>query len=135
MATGGNMATKTTIRTNDAPGAIGPYVQGVQAGNLLFVSGQVPMDPVTKTIVLGEFEDRARQCILNVQRVLQAAGCDLEHAVKVTVFLTDLEMFSRLNAVYREYWGDVKPARSCIEVSRLPMNADVEIEAIAVLPG
>ena len=118
-----------------SPVAGAPYSPGIITGNMVFVSGQVPMDPVTKTIVLGEFEDRARQCILNVQRVLQAGGCDLEHAVKVTVFLTDLEMFSRLNAVYREYWGDVKPARSCIEVSRLPMNADVEIEAIAVLLG
>ena len=112
-----------------------PYSPGIIAGNLVFVSGQVPMDPVTKTIVVGEFEDRAKQCILNVQRVLQAAGSDLEHAVKVTVFLTDLDNFSRLNAVYREFWGDVKPSRSCIQVSRLPMDADVEIEAIALLPN
>ena len=124
---------KTAVNVG-SPVSGAPYSPGIVAGNMVFVSGQVPLDHDTKALVLGDFEDRAKQCILNVQKVLQAAGSDLEHAVKVTVFLTDLEMFGRLNSVYREFWGDVKPARSCIEVSRLPMDADVEIEAIALLP-
>jgi len=111
-----------------------PYSPGIRSGSLVFVSGQVPLDPSTRSIVSGEFEDRVRQCIANVERVLIADGLGLEHVVKVTVFLTDLDMFGRLNAVYTPVWGETKPARSCVQVSRLPMDVDVEIEAIAVAP-
>ena len=93
------------------------------------------MDPSTKQIVEGEFEEHVRQCIRNVETVLKTAGTDLSHAVKVVVFLKDMNNFSRLNAVYNEYWGEVRPARSCVEVARLPLDVQVEIEAIAVLPG
>ena len=111
-----------------------PYSPGITVGNLVFVSGQVPMDPATKKIVEGEFETHVRQCIKNVETVLKAAGTDLEHAVKVVVFLKDMDNFARLNTVYNEYWGEVRPARSCVQVARLPLDVDVEIEAIAVLP-
>ncbi len=99
----------------------------------MFVSGQVPMNPETKEIVRDDFEGAVRQCILNVERILKAAGTDLEHCVKVLVFLQDMDNFSRLNRVYNEYFGAVKPARSCVQVARLPLDVDVEIEAIATL--
>lgn len=116
------------------PSSTAPYTPGIICGNLVFVSGQVPMDPATKQIVEGEFEDHVRQSIANVERVLKAAGTDLAHAVKVVVFLKDMDNFARLNAVYSEYWGDIRPARSCVEVARLPLDVQVEIEAIATLP-
>jgi 2-iminobutanoate/2-iminopropanoate deaminase len=113
-----------------------PYSPGIVVGGgspLVFVSGQVPMNPETKTVVRDDFEGAVRQCIVNVERVLKAAGSTLEQCVKVTVFLADMENFARLNAVYNEYFGDVKPARTCVQVARLPLDVDVEIEAIAVL--
>ena len=113
------------------PSTVAPYSPAIISGNLIFVSGQVPMDPDTKQIVVGEFEEHVRQCIRNVETILKAAGSDLTHAVKVVVFLKDMDNFSRLNAVYKEYWGEVLPARSCIEVARLPLDVMVEIEAIA----
>jgi 2-iminobutanoate/2-iminopropanoate deaminase len=117
-----------------APVAGAPYSPGIITGNLVFVSGQVPMDPETKEVLRGDFEGEVRLCIANVERILKAAGTDLAHCVKVVVFLADMENFSRLNAVYNEYFGEVRPARSCIQVARLPLDVDVEIEAIAVLP-
>jgi 2-iminobutanoate/2-iminopropanoate deaminase len=118
-----------------SPAANAPYTPGVVLGNLVFVSGQVPMDPETKRIVEGDFETHVRQCIANVERILKAAGTDLNHVVKVIVFLSDMDNFARLNAVYSQNWGDIKPARSCVQVARLPLDVDVEIEAIAALPG
>ena len=115
-----------------APGA--PYSPGIITGNLVFVSGQVPMNPETKQIVRDDFEGAVRQCIANVERILKAAGTDLEHCVKVIVFLADMNNFERLNQVYTQYFGEVRPARSCVQVARLPLDVDVEIEAIAVLP-
>jgi 2-iminobutanoate/2-iminopropanoate deaminase len=123
---------KRAVWTGSAS-ATAPYTPGIVTGNLVFVSGQVPMDPSTKQIVEGDFESHVRQCILNVERVLKAAGTDLEHVVKVVVFLDDMDNFARLNAVYTEYWGETRPARSCVQVARLPLDVDVEIEAIAVL--
>ncbi len=111
-----------------------PYSPGIIAGDFVYVSGQVPMDPETKKIVAGEFEVHVRQCIKNVETILKAAGSGLEHAVKVTVFLSDMDNFSRLNTVYKEYWGDTLPARSCVQVARLPLDVAVEIEAVAILP-
>ena len=112
-----------------------PYSPGIVTGNIVFVSGQVPLDPATGQIVRDDFEKAVRQCLANVQRILQAAGSDLKNCVKVVVFLADMDNFARLNAVYNEYFGDVKPARSCVQVARLPLDVDVEIEAIAVLPS
>ncbi|HSV75002.1 MAG TPA: Rid family detoxifying hydrolase [Chthonomonadales bacterium] len=111
-----------------------PYTPGIVTNGLVFVSGQVPVDPATGKVVEGDFRDRVRRCIANVQGVLQAAGADLDNAVKVVVFLTDMGRFAELNAVYREYWGPTKPARSCVQVAGLPLGVDVEIEAIAELP-
>lgn len=109
-----------------------PYTPGIVAGNLIFVSGQVPMNPETKKIVEGDFETHVKQCLKNVNAILEAAGSDLDHAVKLTVFLKDMNHFARLNAVYNTYFGEIKPARTCVEVARLPLDVDVEIEAIAI---
>jgi 2-iminobutanoate/2-iminopropanoate deaminase len=117
-----------------APVAGSPYSPGIIAGNFVYVSGQVPMDPETKQIRVGDFESHVRQCITNVETILKAAGSDLTQAVKVTVFLSDMNNFARMNAVYKEYWGETLPARSCVQVARLPLDVDVEIEAIALLP-
>lgn len=117
-----------------APVTGSPYSPGIITGNLVFVSGQVPMNPETKEVVRDDFEAAVEQCIVNVERILKAAGTDLDHCVKVLVFLADMNNFARLNAVYNRYFGDVKPARSCVQVARLPLDVDVEIEAIAVLP-
>lgn len=117
-----------------APATGAPYSPGIICGDLVFVSGQVPMNPDTKQVVRDDFENAVRQCIANVERVLKAAGTDLEHCIKVLVFLQNMDNFARLNTVYNEYFGDIKPARSCVQVARLPLDVDVEIEAIAVLP-
>ncbi|EGJ51130.1 RidA family protein [Desulfocurvibacter africanus] len=126
--------TKQRISTPKAPAALGPYSQGVASGNLLFVSGQTPIDPATGALVAGDIEAATRQVIKNIQAILQAAGADLEHVLKTTVFLTDMGNFKRMNAVYAEYFTGTPPARSTIQVSALPMSAEVEIEAIARLP-
>lgn len=124
---------KQAVNTG-APVSGAPYSPGIITGNLVFVSGQVPMNPETKEVIRDDFEAEVRQCIANVERILKAAGTDLEHCVKVLVFLADMNNFARLNVVYNEYFGDVKPARSCVQVARLPLDVDVEIEAIAILP-
>src|SRR5882757_11086770 len=102
-----------------------PYSPGIITGNLVFVSGQVPMNPETKEVVRDNFEAAVEQCLVNVERILKAAGTDLDHCVKVLVFLADMDNFARLNAVYNRYFGDVKPARSCVQVARLPLDVDV----------
>lgn len=120
--------------TTDAPATGAPYSLGIITGNLVFVSGQVPMNTETKEVLRDDFEGEVRLCIANVERILKAAGTDLDHCVKVVVFLADMNNFARLNVVYSQYFGDIKPARSCVQVARLPLDVDVEIEAIAVLP-
>jgi 2-iminobutanoate/2-iminopropanoate deaminase len=112
-----------------------PYSPGVLSGNLLFISGQIPVDPATGQLAEGDFSERVRQCIRNLERVLEKADTNMEQVVKTTVFLTNMEDFGRMNAVYGEYFGDIKPARSCVQVAALPLGVDVEIEAIAVLPA
>lgn len=124
---------KQAVHTG-APVSGAPYSLGIITGNLVFVSGQIHMDPETKEVIRGDFEAQVRLCIANVERILKAAGTDLEHCVKVVVFLADMDNFARLNTVYTQYFGETKPARSCVQVARLPLDADVEIEAIATLP-
>jgi 2-iminobutanoate/2-iminopropanoate deaminase len=123
---------KQAVQTGTAVSGA-PYSPGIITGDFVFVSGQVPMNPDTKTVVRDDFEGAVRQCLANVERVLKAAGSSLEQCVKVTVFLADMENFARLNVVYNEYFGDVRPARTCVQVARLPLDVDVEIEAIATL--
>jgi 2-iminobutanoate/2-iminopropanoate deaminase len=124
---------RVTIKTNAAPGAVGPYVQGVRAGNLLFVSGQIALDPATGTLVDGGIEDQTRRVMENLAAILEAGGSGLDRVVKATVYLTDLGSFEAMNRVYGSYFPGEKPARVCVEVSRLPRNSSVEIDAIATV--
>ena len=121
------------IHTNNAPAAIGPYSQAVKAGNMLFVSGQVPFVPETMEIVEGDVKAQTAQSLKNVQAILAEAGLDFSHVVKSTVFIKDMNEFAQINEVYAEFFGENKPARACVEVARLPKDVKVEIEVIAVV--
>ena len=121
------------IHTENAPKAIGPYSQAVKAGNMLFVSGQVPFVPETMEIVEGDVKAQTAQSLKNVQAILAEAGLDFSHVVKSTVFIKDMNEFAAINEVYAEYFGENKPARACVEVARLPKDVKVEIEVIAVI--
>lgn len=121
--------------TNQAPEAIGPYSQGVEANGFLFTSGQIPLDPQTMNIVGNEIHTQAHQVFKNLKAVLAASGCSFQDVVKATVFLDSMEDFPKLNEVYAEYLGEYKPARSTFEVSKLPKGSLVEIELVAKLPS
>lgn len=121
------------ISTEQAPAAVGPYSQAVKAGDTVYCSGQIPIDPATGTLVDGPADVQARRAILNLRAVLQAAGGDLANVVKTTVFLADISDFAAVNDVYAELFGAAKPARSCLAAAALPKGAKIEIEAIAVL--
>ena len=120
------------IHTDNAPKAIGPYSQAVKAGNMLFVSGQVPFVPETMEIVDGDVKAQTAQSLKNVQAILAEAGLDFSHVVKSTVFIKDMNEFAQINEVYAEFFGENKPARACVEVARLPKDVKVEIEVIAI---
>ncbi|MEJ5252530.1 MAG: RidA family protein [Chthonomonadetes bacterium] len=125
---------KQVISTADAPAAIGPYSQAIRAGNMLFVSGQIPLNPQTGEMVGATAAEQARQVLNNLKAILQAAGTSLDNVVKTTIFLTDLTQFAEVNAVYAEFFPQNPPARSTVQVSALPRGAQVEIEAIAIIP-
>ena len=125
--------TNQVIHTENAPAAIGPYSQAVKAGNLLFVSGQVPFVPETMEIVEGDVKAQTAQSLKNLQAILKEAGAGFSNVVKTTVFIKDMNEFAQINEVYAEYFGENKPARACVEVARLPKDVKVEIELIAVL--
>ena len=119
------------IKTAAAPAAIGPYSQAIVSGNLVFTSGQIPLDPATGEVVGGDIRTQTEQIMRNLSAVLAAAGTSLDRAVKTTCYLKDMEDFSLFNEIYAQYFGDHKPARSCFAVARLPKDAMVEIEAVA----
>ena len=125
--------TNQVIHNENAPAAIGPYSQAVKAGNLLFVSGQVPFVPETMEIVEGDVKAQTAQSLKNLQAILKEAGADFSNVVKTTVFIKDMNEFAQINEVYAEYFGENKPARACVEVARLPKDVKVEIELIAIL--
>ena len=122
---------KKIISTDKAPAAIGPYSQAVWAGDLLFASGQIPMDPATGDIVAGGVQAQAHQSLKNVKAILEAAKLGFENVVKATVFIKDMNDFAAINEVYAEYFTAPFPARSCVEVARLPRDILVEVEVIA----
>ena len=126
------MTKKEIVKTDNAPAAIGPYSQGTIAGNLVFVSGQIPFDPVAGKMVEGSITDQTEQSLKNVKAVLEAAGATLDDVVKCTVFLKDMNTFGEMNAKYAEYFTENPPARAAVEVARLPKDVGVEIEAIAL---
>ena len=121
-----------TIHTEHAPAAVGPYSQGVAAGGTLFVSGQIPFVPETMKLAGEGIEDQARQSLKNIAAIVKEAGFSLEDVVKCTVFLRNMDDFAAVNHVYAEFFGDHKPARCAVEVSRLPRDVGVEIDAICV---
>ncbi len=121
------------INTKNAPAAIGPYSQAIQVGNLIYTSGQIPIDPVTGNFVEGGIQEQSRQALCNVKAILEEAGTDLSRVVKTTVFLADMSDFAAMNAVYAEFFTQPYPARSAVAVKTLPKGAMVEIEVIAEL--
>jgi 2-iminobutanoate/2-iminopropanoate deaminase len=127
------MSKKRTVRTAGAPGAIGPYSQGIAAGGFLFISGQVPLDPESGQAVGEGIEEQVERVLENVKAILAAGGADLGSVVKTTVYLTDLKDFPRMNEVYGRYFGADPPARATVQVAALPRGVRIEVDAIAVL--
>ena len=125
--------TREIVESSGAPAPIGPYSQAVRAGGFLFVSGQIPLDPQTGQLVLGGVAAATERALLNLEAVFKAAGASLDQAVKVNVYLKDLNDFAAVNEVYSRFFGSSKPARACVECSRLPRNVPVEIDAVAWL--
>ena len=124
---------KQAIHSDDAPAAIGTYSQAIKSGSLVFLSGQIPLVPATMAIVEGDFEARARQVFKNLKNVAEAAGGSLNDAVKVTVFLTDLDNFATVNAVMEDFFEQPYPARAAVGVASLPKGVDVEADAILIV--
>lgn len=121
------------IYTDQAPAAIGPYSQAIKIENTLYTSGQIPVDPTNGKVISTEITEQAQQVMKNLQAVLEEGGANLNSVIKTTCFLTDMADFAAFNEVYGSYFGDHKPARSCVAVKELPLNVRVEVEAIAVI--
>ena len=126
------MTERTIIKTENAPSAVGTYSQGILTENIIFTAGQIPLDPSTGEVIEGDFKTRVRRVLLNIDGILVEAGSSLSNALKLTVFMTDLSRFSELNEVFLEFFKKDPPARSALEVSKLPLGVDVEIECMAV---
>lgn len=122
---------KKVISTPKAPAAIGPYSQAIQVGNLIYTSGQIPIDPATGQLVEGGIKEQTRQSLNNIQAILQEAGLTMASVVKTTVFMADMADFAEMNSVYAEFFTEPYPARSAVAVKTLPKNALVEIEVVA----
>ena len=122
---------KEIIATEKAPAAIGPYSQAVKVGNLLFTSGMIPIDPATNTLVEGGIEVQAERALENVKALLEASGTSLDKVIKTVVFIKDMNDFAKVNEIYAKYFTENFPARSCVEVARLPKDVLIEMEAIA----
>ena len=121
-----------TIHTDDAPGAIGPYSQAIRTGNMLFVSGQIPLDPATRKIVGSGITEQAQRVLDSLSAIVRASGFTLKDVVKCTCYLKNLDDFESFNGVYSRYFPEDPPARECVEVSRLPKDMLVEVSAICV---
>jgi 2-iminobutanoate/2-iminopropanoate deaminase len=124
---------KRVVQTDQAPKAIGPYSQAIQAGDFLFLSGQVPLDPKTGELVKGDVGQQTKQVLENIKRVLESQRLGMEDVVKVTIFLKNIENFNQVNEIYSTYFPTFPPARSTVEVARLPRDVEIEIEAIALI--
>ncbi len=120
------------ISTDKAPAAIGPYSQAIECGDMIYTSGMIPIDPATGDLVTGNVEAQAEQAISNLEALLSAAGSSIEKVVKTVVFISDMEDFGKINEVYAKHFQEPFPARSCVQVARLPKDVAIEIEAIAV---
>ena len=123
---------KRVINTTNAPAALGPYSQAIEANGVLYVSGQIPFVPATMTLVSEDVEEQTKQSLENIGAILKEAGYDFKDVVSATVYIKDMNDFTKINGVYYKYLGEVKPARACVEVARLPKDVKVEIGVIAV---
>lgn len=123
-----------SIHTNQAPAAIGPYSQAIEANGMIFASGQIPIDPATGQFVEGGIQEQTRQALTNARKILQAAGTDMENVIKTTVYLSDIHNFAAMNEVYAQFFTEPFPARSAVAVKDLPKGALVEIEVLAIKP-
>jgi len=123
---------KQTVHSDKAPAAIGPYSQAVKANGFVFVSGQIPINPATGQLVKGDIRAQTRQSLENVREILNVSHSSLESVVKATIFLTDINDYAAVNGIYAEFFGESKPARAAVEVTRLPKDANIEIEVIAL---
>jgi 2-iminobutanoate/2-iminopropanoate deaminase len=123
--------TKRIVQTEQAPAAIGPYSQAISIGDFLFTSGQIALDPESGIFLSAEIEEETEQTLKNISAILRAGGLSLEKVIKTTVYLSDLNHFSRMNQVYEKYFSKTKPARACVQVAALPKGAKIEIDAIA----
>ena len=126
------MSKRESICTDDAPAAIGPYSQAIHTGELVFVSGQIPLEPKSGKLEVSSIEAETQQVLRNLRAILEAAGSSLPRVVKTTIYLTNLEDFAAVNAVYGEFFSDAPPARATVQVAALPMGARIEIDAIAL---
>jgi 2-iminobutanoate/2-iminopropanoate deaminase len=124
---------RTTVATQKAPGAIGPYSQAIKTDTMVYVSGQLAIDPASGLLLTGDIRQETRQALTNLQAILEAAGSALAKVVKTTVYIADMNQFGDINEAYAEFFKTDPPARACVEVARLPKDANVEIEAIALL--
>ena len=122
---------KRIIQTEQAPAAIGPYSQAIRIGDFLYTSGQIALDPESGMFLSGEIEEETEQTLKNISAILQAGGVNFENVIKTTVYLSDLNDFTRMNQVYEKYFSKNKPARACVQVAALPKGAKIEIDAIA----
>ena len=121
---------KIVIHTTEAPKAIGTYSQGIKSDNFVFTSGQIPINPQSGELIKGDFKSEVKQVLINLNGVLKGGGSSLQQAIKLTVFLTDLSHFAQVNEIFNEFFPDNPPARSAVQVSALPMNARIEIDAV-----
>ncbi len=128
----GGYMKKNKVITDKAPAAIGPYSQAIVAQNVIYTSGQIPIDPATGEIVTGGIEAQTERVLINLRAVLEAAGVSLKDVVKTTVYIKDMNDFPKINAVYAQFFEAPYPARSCVEAARLPKDVMIEIEAVAV---
>jgi 2-iminobutanoate/2-iminopropanoate deaminase len=125
------MNNRKAVHSTDAPGALGPYSQAIDCGDFVFCSGQVPIDPATGKLIGGDVAEQTRRVLKNLEAVLVAADLSLDHVVKTTIYLASMDDFQAVNGAYAEFFGEAPPARAAVEVSRLPIGAQVEIDAIA----
>ena len=126
---------RSIVKISNAPAPIGPYSQAVSCGNMLFVSGQIPLDPESGELAINSFAEQCHRVLLNLQLILQAGGSGLDRVLKVTIYMKTMTQFGELNEIYAEYFDAFKPARACVEVSDLPKGVDIEMDAIAEIPS